>query len=97
MLVSILFLLLILVLSIGIILHKALDKIDKLEYNEQVYLAFYSSLQSNLENIMSTMRNIDIRGSFESDDEVGAVFDQMKAMISALEVFKLEQAPENDD
>lgn len=34
-----------------------------------------------LEHMLSTMREIDIRGSFESDDEVGSVFDELKQTI----------------
>ena len=34
-----------------------------------------------LEHMLSTMREIDIRGSFESDDEVGSVFDELKETI----------------
>jgi DNA gyrase/topoisomerase IV subunit A len=34
-----------------------------------------------LEMMLKQMREIDIRGSFESDDEVGAVFTQLKELI----------------
>jgi hypothetical protein len=34
-----------------------------------------------LEHMLSDMREIDIRGSFESDDEVGSVFDELKQTI----------------
>ena len=37
--------------------------------------------QSNLESMLSKMKEIDIRGSFESDDEVGAVFSELKETI----------------
>ena len=37
--------------------------------------------QSNLESMLSKMKEIDIRGSFESDDEVGSVFSQLKETI----------------
>ena len=37
--------------------------------------------QSNLESMLSKMKEIDIRGSFESDDEVGAVFSELKEKI----------------
>jgi hypothetical protein len=37
--------------------------------------------QSTLEKMLEEMRAIDIRGSFEADDEVGSVFTQLKALI----------------
>ena len=42
--------------------------------------ANYSSLNS-LEKMLEEMREIDIRGSFESDDEVGVVFNELKDII----------------
>ena len=42
--------------------------------------ANYSSLNS-LEKMLEEMRGIDIRGSFESDDEVGVVFGELKSVI----------------
>lgn len=43
--------------------------------------------QIKLESMLSTMKEIDIRGSFESDDEVGAVFSELKETI---ETYKKE-------
>ena len=37
--------------------------------------------QIKLESMLSKMKEIDIRGSFESDDEVGAVFSELKETI----------------
>jgi hypothetical protein len=37
--------------------------------------------QDKLESMLQQMREIDIRGSFESDDEVGAVFTELKETI----------------
>ena len=39
------------------------------------------STQIKLESMLSKMKEIDIRGSFESDDEVGAVFSELKETI----------------
>jgi hypothetical protein len=91
-------LLLLVGLSIGLILtlRRALNKIELYEVNEQTYLAFNDQLETQLRNTIEEMRKIDIRGSFETDDEVGSVFGQLKAMVEALEVFRLEQTPETD-
>ena len=37
--------------------------------------------QEKLELMLQQMKDIDIRGSFESDDEVGAVFSELKETI----------------
>jgi hypothetical protein len=37
--------------------------------------------EEKLESMIQQMRDIDIRGSFESDDEVGAVFSELKETI----------------
>lgn len=36
-----------------------------------------------LESLLKQMREIDLRGSFESDDEVGVVFTQLKDLIES--------------
>ena len=37
--------------------------------------------QEKLESMLQQMRDIDIKGSFESDDEVGTVFSELKETI----------------
>lgn len=36
-----------------------------------------------LESLLKQMKEIDLRGSFESDDEVGVVFNQLKDLIES--------------
>lgn len=36
---------------------------------------------TSLDNMSNEMKQIDIRGSFESDDEVGVVFNELKNII----------------
>ena len=44
---------------------------------------------ATLEKMLEEMREIDIRGSFESDDEVGTVFTELKGIVKELnEQFK---------
>lgn len=92
----VLVILVLLVASLIYALRRALNKIELYEVNEQTYRAFNDQLENQLRNSIEEMRKIDIRGSFESDDEVGAVFGQLKAMVEALEVFRLEQSSEID-
>lgn len=39
--------------------------------------------QEVLENMLSQMREIDLKGSFESDDEVGSTFTELKNLIES--------------
>lgn len=45
------------------------------------YIDRENETKKNLNIMLEQMRDIDIRGSFESDDEVGAVFTQLKNLI----------------
>jgi len=55
-------------------------------------VAYFDAMQQRLMGTIELMRQIDIRGSFESDDEVGGVFQQMKSMIEALDVYLVAEA-----
>ncbi len=61
--------------------------INLVKQNEQLvdaineYDVRQSYTEEKLESMLQKMRDIDIRGSFESDDEVGAVFSELKETI----------------
>ncbi len=61
--------------------------INLVKQNEQIrdVIGIYEDRQlqteERLESMLQTMREIDIKGSFESDDEVGAVFSELKETI----------------
>jgi len=59
----------------GIQLVKQIENIQN-ELDDANYSAYNS-----LETMLEQMREIDIRGSFESDDEVGVVFKELKDII----------------
>ena len=40
-----------------------------------------NNTKETLEDLLQQLKEIDLRGSFESDDEVGAVFTQIKNLI----------------
>jgi len=50
------------------------DSINNLDIQNEITL-------NTLEKMLEEMRQIDIRGSFESDDEVGVVFSELKDII----------------
>lgn len=53
----------------------------------ETYDDFFEQMQSTLSATINTMTTIDIRGSFQADDEVGDTFKQLKGMVDALDVF----------
>lgn len=61
--------------------------ISLIKQNEQLidtiseYDIRQSETKSKLESMLERMREIDIRGSFEADDEVGSVFSELKSII----------------
>jgi hypothetical protein len=56
------------------------NMLNKLEFYESQFDEFYQRLALTLRN----MRIIDERQMFESDDEVGEVFDQINDMVKEL-------------
>lgn len=76
-----------LILNVSLVLgiRRALNRTEG--YDE-----FFEAMQTRLKTTIQTMRSIDIRGAFESDDEVGGIFQQMKVMIEALDVFIITES-----
>ena len=56
-------------------------QIEKLTNIINEYDYVKDTTQSTLENMLEEMKSIDLKGSFESDDEVGVVFGELKALI----------------
>ena len=58
---------------------------EKLNDLMQDYIERELKTEITLDSMLEKMREIDLRGSFESDDEVGSVFNQLKELI---EIYK---------
>ena len=63
--------------------------INLVKQNEQLVdsIQVYDDRQTNtlitLQNMLGEMKEIDLKGSFESDDEVGVVFSELKNTIES--------------
>lgn len=55
--------------------------IKEIEDRATDYINLSDDTISTLENMLKDMRALDIKGSFESDDEVGVVFKELKSTI----------------
>ena len=74
-LISVSVLLNIILINRGMKLVRIIELLQDRSYNERI------AVQSSLNTMLDEMREIDIRGSFESDDEVGAVFTELKQLV----------------
>lgn len=81
--------LLIILLPVSILFNVLLliRGINFVKQNEQLTDAFNEyefkqiETKEKLEQMLQQMRDLDIRGSFEADDEVGVVFSELKKLI----------------
>jgi hypothetical protein len=58
-----------------------IERIEEMEDTVAEYELRNEQTKEALESMLQQMRDIDLRGSFESDDEVGSVFTQLKTII----------------
>jgi|688.fasta_scaffold1295337_1 hypothetical protein len=58
-----------------------IERIEELEDEVSLYELRNEETKEALESMLEQMREIDLKGSFESDDEVGSVFTQLKTII----------------
>lgn len=76
--ISILFNILLLIRGINLVKQN-----EKLIDSIQVYDDRQINTLVTLENMLGEMKEIDLKGSFESDDEVGVVFSELKNTIES--------------
>ncbi len=63
-------------------------KIEILEEANDEVSSWIENYGETLKNILSTMREVDSKNLFESDDDVGSVFDSIKKTVESLEELK---------
>lgn len=78
--ILLLFLTLSLILNVFLI-RRSIKIIDELESLQMNFFEFKIFVRNSIRITLSKMREIDERGSFESDDEVGAIFNELKATL----------------
>ena len=58
--------------------------VEELETSNQSYDEFYTELRTRVNSMNSHLKNIDRLGSFQSDDETGYVFKELRQIIEDL-------------
>jgi len=61
--------------------YRGYKLVEQIERYQQAYSELEDDVDETLSKMLEEMRQIDIRGSFESDDEVGVVFKELKDVI----------------
>ena len=61
--------------------YRGYKLVEQIERYQQAYSELEDDVDETLSKMLEEMRQIDIRGSFESDDEVGVVFQELKGVI----------------
>ena len=64
-----------------ILLYRGYKLVEQIEAYQRRYLNVEDEAIQTFDKMLAEMRQLDIRGSFESDDEVGAVFKELKDVI----------------
>lgn len=60
------------------------DYITDLEKSNEDYFNFFTRLKTHVSDSYSHLKNIDRLGSFQSDDETGYIYNELKKIIEAL-------------
>lgn len=84
-----------LVCVLGYTTFNLLRKNEKQEDVLASYLIYMDMLSKNIEYMDTRLNQIDSKGIFKSDDEIGWFFDQVKVMQTKLNNFKLIDDGEN--
>jgi predicted PurR-regulated permease PerM len=67
----------------GLLIYRGQNLIKEMETLQEFTDNQTAEYKTTLNNMLETMREIDIRGSFEADDEVGVVFTELKDLIES--------------
>ena len=87
-------LLIIAVTTLGYTTYNLLRKNEKQEDVLAAYLLYMDNLSKIIEHSSERLKKIDSKGTFESDDEIGWFFEQIKVIQERLNNFKLTDGGE---
>ena len=87
-------LLIIAVITLGYTTYNLLRKNEKQEDVLAAYLLYMDNLSKIIEVSDERLKKIDMKGTFQSDDEIGWFFEQIKVIQERLNNFKLTDGGE---
>jgi hypothetical protein len=77
----------ILVVTLGFTTFNLLRKNEKQEDILAGYMTYLNKISDTIEETDKKLQEVDYKGSFKSDDEVGFVFEQIKTIQTILNTF----------
>ena len=80
----------ILVVTLGFTTYNLLRKNEKQEDILAGYMTYLNKISDTIELSEKKMMEVDAKGSFKSDDEVGFFFEQIKTIQTALNSFVIK-------
>ena len=80
----------ILVVVLGYTTFNLLNKNEKQEDILTGYMAYLNKISDTIELVENKMNEVDAKGSFKSDDEIGFFFEQIKTIQTALNSFVIK-------
>jgi len=80
-----------LVVALGYTTYNLLRKVEKLEDINQSQYEYLDKVSETIEFIDKRVIEIDTKGSFKADDEVGFFFERLKMLNELLKTYKLNQ------
>jgi hypothetical protein len=84
------------VITLGYTTYNLLRKNEKQEDVLAAYLLYMDNLSKIIEHSSERLKKIDSKGIFESDDEIGWFFEQIKVIQERLNNFKLTDGGEEE-
>lgn len=85
--VYVLILSVILNILLGYLIYANTIKLEKLMVFTQTYLTFIANLYFRYRDTFTRLKEVDRRGSFEADDEVGFIFKDIYSQLEELDQF----------
>jgi len=67
------------------IIWNLLRKTEVLEDDSEYMMGWINNLSTQVNDVIKKSRDIDNKGIFEKDDDVGTLFDELKGIIETLE------------
>ncbi len=81
----------ILVVTLGFTTFNLLKKNEKQEDILTGYMTYLNKVSDTIEAADKKLKEVDYKGSFESDDEIGFVFEQIKSIQTILNTFIIKE------
>lgn len=87
------FVLILIILGLSYIIKKSIDKVAYMQELIDTYDENFEVIREATQRMLDHMRSVDHTGAFESDDEVGATFNELKELVKTFKETTDEYAP----